>query len=442
MRHRRVEQGLQAALTLVLLALAVAPPVSAGCTESPPLFDLDLPDGQDSAECRFEIEAPDWEWWMERDEQGEELGSYSIEQDGLTLNVRGSGVLQVEIRFEGAGLEAYPGALQLIVRESNVTGLADEFSTFVVDPDPETYSFTYAVEAETLLAHIRSFRAQVSTSTEAAIQRLDERWDVELVMTARRIHGCWMSAWVTGDVPATRHFTGDLAYFLASESSVKQGAMAGSLADTELHEMADGIGNIGMTRDEALDLAVSMGLMSAEERNEMGRGDVDEQPQNESGETFSSWARQALGPGAGEEGDDFGLSLADLKMDQTPKTYQRAISMFSGAFTLTLSGKAQPVYNPTAGALPIGVRPSSVTAAVGLLEGSGRIPFEMIEEQGFNGGFQTLEDNPDVVIGAIWGPLETESVYTLEGIASSPRKLKINLVAQFVALRGSLSCGR
>lgn len=442
MKRRISRYGLHAGLTLALLAGAGAAPAWAECTESSAggdrVFDLRLPAGQDSVQCRWDLESLVSETLVERASSGGEVSPSSFIWGGdVILNVRGSGLLLVDIGFQGSGLEAFPGTLELA--GGDLSGWRNRFSAKVRDPNPKSYRFLWGAHERTLVAHIRDFLRQDPMPSSRAKELLDDRWDIQLVMTLRRVHGCWMSARVTGDVSTVRGdaasprlFSGDLAYFLFSEAPVKKGMMVGSLADTDLHEMADGIGEINSTRDEALDLAVRMGLLSVEERNELGREDVDQEAPVAEGESFSEWVQQELRPGAGEDGDNFGISLADIDMDVTNKSVGGAVDLFARGFTLTLSGRLDSQ----------SVTVSTATATVGLLEGAGRIPFEMSEGAQMSGAVQPLgEGHPDVIVGTVSGPMETKGVYTLEGIASSPRKLRIHLTAEFIARRGSFSCG-
>ena len=128
-------------------------------------------------------------------------------------------------------------------------------------------------------------------------------------------------------------------------------------------------------------------------------------------------------------------NLADIKADVTPKTDEGAAAMFAGAFTMAISGRVGQADDQPR----LVVVPSLAMATVGLGDKDGdRISFELVEGNPLSIDAAKVTD--DFIIGTIKGELETEGTYTLEGVTSRARKLKINVVANFAARRGSLSC--
>lgn len=435
------------ASVIFVLAAALArgaAPAAAECRfyrdrEGEPLvYDLRLPDGQEREECRFEVDRPQWEAALDpqyAEEQGVADMPFWPLGPEVKLNVYASGQVVVETRFVGPAVSEFPGSLTTILG-SEMAYFSDGFSFALRNPNPTRYEFQPAA------APVRRFVQQMGGQTREA---LDQRWGAtEIVMTVRRLRQpCWMEARVAGDVPETRLFTGDYAFFLASDTPVKKGMMVGSLGDQELHEELDGFGATALSRDGALDLAASLGFLTEEERDAAGTtGTGAETPtEGEGNSAFSDWVRQELRPEAGEDGDNFGLSLTDVKADATPKERAAVEQMFRNSFTLTLSGQADVVNATDNAGAAIIVRPSAVTATVGLDDKDGhKISFELTQGGALAGEFQTVDESMEVVWGYVIAQLTSKGVYTLEGVTSSPRKLKIIVAAKFFARQGSFGC--
>lgn len=278
---------------------------------------------------------------------------------------------------------------------------------------------------------------------------------IELVAVARRVEGdCVMSATVSGDV--NRHVFGDAAYFNISHTPVKKGMMVGNIAEAETIKMVSqiGSGNIDASVEGALDLAAELGLMDDEQRAEAEESLEQTSPQNSgntggSGDSFEDFMQAELMAEDPTQGDNFGLNLVDMKSDVTPKDDGLAGAMFANAFTLTLSGRISISdfdVGPTQGdeERMIQVTPSTVTATVGISEqGGDRIAFELPEGGAVAGTIEIKRENPNYIYGQLGANLETKGPYTLEGVTGdTARKLEVQVIANFAARKGSLSCMR
>lgn len=482
----------RSAWAMALLPAAVAAPLSAECTtdhsEGNPWFrdswsfELRLPDGEESAECRLDLDRPpDWlglfpglavEDEPESNDDGVEdddpdtepppgpPSRWRFHENRLDLAVHASGTVEVEVRYVGSALDHFPGVLQLRFREGELTGFSGSYADVTVDPGPKRYSFDLALLADRLRANLVA-RAEIEQFTEAD---LDALWDSpELVMTVRRIRqSCWMAAWVTGDVPEPRRFDGDVAWFRTSDVKVKEGMMVGTLADADLAETFSS--EPIMSADDALALAERLGIPTHGGAGTAGGGEEqDGEDQEQDGEdqdqdgpedsevepgTFAEWLREETAAGEDEDGDNFGLNLVALDLDANPGTDAAATAMLTSAFTLALSGKVW-AYGPDedTGGARIDFRTSLVQATVGLGDdGGGRIPFGLGSLQGW---FSTTEKSGDFIVGFLVGELESDGKYSLGGVvphgtgtiaAEAPRTLKIGVVAKFAARRGAFSC--
>lgn len=306
---------------------------------------------------------------------------------------------------------------------------------------------------------------------EAYFAFLGRLYSVELLVVARRMTGaCAMSATVSGDID--RYVFGDYAYFNVSEVPVKEGMMAGNMIEATTFETtseSDGGASADASvsaqdqanevTNSALSLAAELGLMDEEDiagaQESLENANVGEDVVLGSGGGFGEWALEELRAEDPATGDNFGLNLSDLKSDVTPKEDAPAGAMLSNAFTLTLSGRLDiQALNSNNGENPaspnIEVRPSAITATVGLSDrGGDRIPFELPEDGALNGGIVISREDPEYIFGSLKAELETKGVYNLEGTvqrgggvvaADKPRRLKIEVEATFAARRGSLSC--
>ncbi len=248
-----------------------------------------------------------------------------------------------------------------------------------------------------------------------------------------------MTASVSGDI--NNYFSGDSAYFNAVEHPVKKGGMVGTIGEEQTREMLDGFGSVDITREGALDLAAQLGFIDEEEAEEAAEnteveGGNQEEEQAESGD-FSEWVEQQLRAENPDEGDNFGLNLASIRADVTPKNEEGAWGMFLGAFSMSISGRIDQFDDQQR----FSVMPSLVMTAVGLSDkGGDRISFEMQEGNPLE--IVAKKDSNDFITGTIKGELQTKGPYTLEGVTDKPRKLKITIDANFAARRGSLSCMR
>lgn len=458
-----------------LLMAAIATSAGAECTSnrtepgpwSPgqptTTFKLRLPDGEDSAECRMVLSgAPDWRGLFPslpqtggpENENGESDGEtesstgfpeppeppsrWLLHGEKVILEVTASDVVEVEVKYVGSAKDHFPGVLHLSLGAGNLGAVTGSYADVTVDPNPERYEFNLTLLADRLRT-LLVLRAQTEEFTE---EDLDQLWDTpELVMTVRRIRqACWMAAWVTGDVLEARRFDGDVAYFRTSDERVKEGMMVGTLGDVELAETFTG--EPMTSAADALALAERLGFISEEEADEVELPDEEApaapDPQSE---TFAEWMKRELRPDEGEDGDNFGLNLVAIDLDADPSTDAAAATLLGGAFTLTLSAGVTD-YGPEAegDGAKVDFRPSLVQATIGLSDkGGDRIGFHL---GSLSGAFQTLGQNRDFIVGFLAGELETEGKYILEGVTSSPRILKIGVLAKFAARRGPFSCTR
>lgn len=432
------------------LAVVVAAPAQAGCTT---LLDLDgevklrlrLADDEQSAQCRRSLDAPILSWYRSISDS-----NVWLEGEDITLDVHGSGIVEVEIRTEASGGHFdFVGLQRIVIGDGAFAGFTDSFADVTSDPDPETYSFFLQHNKQRFDAQLQLLLAGNDDTEAQQQQLLDDAWgNRELVMTVRRVsQACWMKAWVTGDVEVPRIYHGDVAWFRTADEPVKEGMMVGTMADTDLAESFSTVTTA--SPEAALDLAASLGLISAEEREEAA-ADLPQQASQsaQSNGSFSQWLREETRAGEGEDGDNFGLNLAAIDLDANPGSDAGAAAMLSSAFTLALSGRVMD-YAPDeqAQSAEIDFQTSLVQATVGLGDqGGNRIPFGLGELEGW---FTTTGNDDDFIVGFLAGELESESKYSLGGMvahgsgavaASAPRILKIGVLAKFAARRGAFSC--
>ncbi len=425
-------------------ALLVATPVSAECTvvrdrnDGSVELELRLPDGEDSVQCRRDLSAPNVSYFRSIQETTVWLtGEY------VDLDVYASGVVEVEIRIgESGGTFDFVGLHRIGISAEAFDGYVASYGDVTIDPNPKSYSFVLETNRERFMEQLPLATENQSDDDSQLQDELENVWGTKkLVMTVRRVHQpCWMMAWVTGDVAEPRYFHGDVAWFRTSDVRVKEGMMVGTLGDTELAETFEF--DEPPSRDAALDLAERLGFISAEEREEAAaepEEDAVPDPPGEEPETFSQWMKEELRPDEGEDGDNFGLNLVALDRDADPGSDAAAAAMLSSAFTLTMSaGLMDYSVEEDSGGAEIEFRPSLVQATVGLGDmGGDRIGFEL---GSLSGAFAAAGESGNVIIGFLVGELESTGVYTLEGVAESPRKLKIGVLAKFAARRGAFSC--
>jgi len=432
-------------------------------------YVLELPEDQDRAQLRIPNAFYDDFWTADRwkgrlrdykayleyegAREDDEAPRYPFDDDDPTdahhshkacVEVRGSGPIEVEVRLVGPLVEEAPPMPYLWFHtwHANIDFFPTTSFRWVIH---ETHKFGFRTAmkyAQFKPFFERHIEADTLDQAEAALEGLES---LEIVVTARRIHEyCWMDAYVTGDVPRSRRFFGDGAYFNTAVYPVKKGMMVGTIGETQTHDTVAGFGTVDTSKEGALDLAAQLGLISEEEA-EQAAEDIEHEegnPEEEQAESggFAEWAQQQLRAEDPSEGDNFGLNLADIKADETPETIEGAAAIFARGFTLTLSGRADLEQGPMEEPVPrqVDVTPSTVTATVGLDDEGDRIPFEMIDSSSPQIEFTNVND--DFITGLLVGELETKGHYTVEGITSSPRKLRIKFVAHFAARRGSLSC--
>ena len=97
-------------------------------------------------------------------------------------------------------------------------------------------------------------------------------------------------------------------------------------------------------------------------------------------EQFAAFIEEELRAGEGEPGDDFGLSLSDLKLDGNyGKSRATAAALLGSGFTLNLSGWGTDVMSSDTGAEIRLVEPSTITATIGLRSEGDKVPFVLPE---------------------------------------------------------------
>ncbi|MAT93210.1 MAG: hypothetical protein CME59_11480 [Halioglobus sp.] len=257
---------------------------------------------------------------------------------------------------------------------------------------------------------------------------------------------CAMSATVSGDVDG--HFFGTTAFFNARRTAVAQGAMAGTMADEGMHQELQGLfGMIGGLAASLEQQGIDTG-MSAEDKARFGLDEDGNPLPQYQGENaaptpaqleLAQGLEETLRPPPGEEGDNFGLSLSDYKVDAGPLP----ASAMANAFTLTLSGALAEEFGNDGqayrgGDIQVGVSELSMTA--GVASHSGVIRFYQDEQGSFELAIVPL--HADLVAGTLRADMATRGAYTLPGVADKPRELKASVRANFVARRGFKSCMR
>jgi len=231
---------------------------------------------------------------------------------------------------------------------------------------------------------------------------------------------CTVSAWVGGD--ASGYYFGDVAYFNALERGVKKGLAAGSMADPESQQMLG-------------EFIEGMGALARQLEEQGYETYMDEEaPGPEAGRArFANFVEEALAAEDPAAGDNFGLSLTDVKLDTGHENSREdAMALLANAFTLTVSGRVEAPNNKR-----IVVNPSTVTATVGLSDEGSRIPFVLPE----NGDLlvEAMREGEDYIVGGVDGRLVSEGKYTIPGVAENER-LWIDVNVHFTAKRGAFGC--
>ena len=159
---------------------------------------------------------------------------------------------------------------------------------------------------------------------------------------------CTMSASVSGDLGG--HTFGDVAYFNTAAYPVKKGMMVGTIGETQTHESVDGFGTVDVSREGALDLAAQLGLISEDEAEQAAENVEDgvrnqQEAQAESG-GFAESAEQQLRADNPIRGGQLRSQPGRYQGPTSrPSTDVGAAAMFSGAFTMSISGRVGQANN-------------------------------------------------------------------------------------------------
>lgn len=328
----------------------------------------------------------------------------------IRTEVSGSGLIEVLVQLDGteafapytgwdpANLGGLEVCLTDTVAELQIDGVRSGlgYRTRLFEPERETIQ-TDVVLDTAMLSIVALAYEDDPVPFESLIG------SHELVVTLRRVEAqCWLVASVSGDID--RNVFGDVAYFNTAEFPVKKGMMVGTIGETQTHEEVEGSGTVDVSRDEALRMAARMGFISDEEAEETAQegapAEENEEPEGEP-QGFAAWAQQELRAEEGEEGDNFGLNLIDLKLDVNPQEVVEdgyddeaaaefvgsgaTAAMFAGTFMLTLSGSAEFSHLDDDGDAWLSISTSTITATVGLSDEGDRIPFELSEGQPLRG---------------------------------------------------------
>lgn len=394
-------------LTLVLAWLA------AGAVWGRQCIEVTLPAGDDRVEKRFKVlEFTDnvTEWQVKAPLRGDDRWALGLQP------------IEGCVSFTAEGNDPKPSQIG-IVAVHRLLGEYPELIQMEVDGIPTGHIYN-RVTMRSLERPSLTLRYNTAVQVDAEQSTSEFLDSVQLILVIEHLQGrCALSATVSGDVRG--HYVGDVAYFNAHETAIREGFAAGSISDPESIEMmADFIDSM-----TAMAQAVEeSGIDSGAEGSATMQG----------GFAFREFAKRELAPEPGETGDNFGLSLTDVKQGKL-NAAQDPVAMLSSAFTLTVSGNISSAVETGAGP-GFDVTPSTVVAKVGLSTGGGSVPFELNEQgnvrvtlipQGSSGS--------DYVFGTLKGNLNTENHYSIPGVADD-ELLSIDIDATFTARRGAFGC--
>ena len=309
-----------------------------------------------------------------------------------------------------------PAEIRIVTKSDGTS----EFDARVVSPDVGSMQVNGESVPETVVSvadSVSEFHYRLLVSGEIGTKlRLDARpsyptFDqAELVVSLRRVTDyCSMWAHVSGDVNRTAF--GDVAYYNVFEEGVREGMASGTALDPGANEALEGLLGFAEFIQNELDLPVEDA--SGEEKS----GTDDSEDWDISGT------------------DTFGLSLAEVDMEGDPQAtggIMGAIGVLGESFSLGASGVSSKV-DDTTGSYDVTI--SSIRVAPGVLDAnvSG---VKFLYEPGLPGkaSLDIKDEGGGVISGKLDAVLYTEKPY------NNGRKLRIRVLAKFVALEGAYSC--
>ncbi len=272
-------------------------------------------------------------------------------------------------------------------------------------------------------------------------------WNARLLVRLHKVTWCSMWAAINGDIKLTTF--GDVAYFNTFEEGVA--GATGSMADSAAGEALQGILNtsnqlgdpdtmkkaLALVRaaqgdkvDEAKQKKLEKEAMAAAEKAKAQRGGAAIEKNPISDELM----RNMQGIGQGKE--KFGLTLVNHKFlsDDAPKEVDDANNMETllGAFTLEAASEGTYIPAPTFVEFPLSRM--SVTPGARADYGNGdKVSFSWAPGQPGFAKLQIGNVTKNFITGVVAAELYTAGIY-------DGRRLKINVVAKFTAMRGAFSC--
>jgi hypothetical protein len=274
----------------------------------------------------------------------------------------------------------------------------------------------------------------------------DNWWKLELLVRLHKVTWCSMWATISGDIKLTTF--GDVAYFNTFEEGVA--GATGSMADSTAGEALQGILNTTNQLGDPDTMKKALAMVRAAQGNK-----VDEAKQRKLEEEAAAAAEKAKAQGGaataenpisdelmrnmqgiGQGKEKFGLTLVNHKFlsDDAPKEVDDANNMETLLGAFTLEAASEGTYTPADTFIEFPLSRMAVTPGARADYGNGdKVSFSWAPGQPGFARLRIGNVTKNFITGVVTAELYTAGIY-------DGRRLKINVVAKFTAMRGAFSC--